>query len=430
MPNIFSLFAGQPKVSDYARTDRIAQYARFKRIYDGTLIREGQGKIQEVKRLVFNYAQPIANVSASFLAGKPLSFEHSGGQTLDDAMTQEMAAIWQRSGGGNKFLQAALLAGVQGDCALKIELVPGSSNAYRLRWLDASICFPEFDPHDCERLTGFVIAYEVQLPQGGTQAYIEVWRDGVVTTDIDGERITTESYDESRWGGGPPFVWIPNQSLLSETYGRSDLRCLVDLIERFDHTASKQDQIIDYYAKPSIVFKGVQKPASSSFDSRIGTAYFLADQADAYFLEWKGNAPAVGEDLERLRDAISEVSETPRIAFGKLDGGLSQLSGVALKVLYAPLIGKTLRKQTTYGPGLQRAMHIALAAQGMPVEPSALCVNWPDPLPGNTLEALQALQIKAGLGVSREQILREMDYTPEEIAQNEAEASRFPSPLH
>lgn len=412
-----SLFS-RPSVQSYVRSDRVQQYGRFKRLYDGLLVRSNLALTEQQKRVVFNFAQPIANISAAFLAGKPLSFEHSGGKTEDDTLTQEMAAIWTRSGSDQKFLEAARLGAIQGDSCLKVEET--EDGKYRLRWMDAAICFPEFDPHDCEKLTGMVIAYEVAGLQGGTRAYMESWRDGVVTID-DGDNPTeTKTYDEKLWGGGPPFVWIPNERMLGECFGRSDLQCLVDLIERFDHTATKQDQIVDYYAHPNIVFRGISKPTNGKFDNKIGNAFFVPADGDVFFVEWKGNAPAVGEDLERLRDAISEVSETPRIAFGKTDSGVTQLSGVALKVLYAPLLAKTQRKQASYGPGLERALFIALAASGKKVDPTAISVDWPNPLPGDELADLKALQIKS-TWLSDEQILREMEYTPEEIVQNLAE---------
>jgi hypothetical protein len=70
-------------------------------------------------------------------------------------------------------------------------------------------------------------------------------------------------------------------------------------------------------------------------------------------LEVLGDLSSALEFYRELKQALYEVTSVPPVATGKLDS-IGQLSGLALGILYGPLIAKTEKKQGTYGDMLEQ----------------------------------------------------------------------------
>lgn len=200
-----------------------------------------------------------------------------------------------------------------------------------------------------------------------------------------------------------------------DMFGESDLKPIAELVEQYDHLMEKQSRIIDYYASPNLMVKGVSK-SQIEISKGERTMFFLPENGDIKFIEWTGAPQGIEEHIKMVREAISEISETPQIAFGKTETGMSNVSGIDLKILYGPLVSKTERKrQKSWGPQLERAMQIALLAENIEVELDKLSINWMSPLPENEVEEWQIGAEKAAMGVSKKQVMRENGYTEDEI---------------
>jgi hypothetical protein len=369
-------------------------------------------------KMEYGLAEPIVNASADFLAAKDITF-----QVADDEDTTGLCAdIWTDSGGTAAFLENAINGAMLGDAVILIQKKEDDERAY-LKWLDPCVCFPIFDPHDCERLLALTIAYQIPAPVGhGVIDYREEWVDGTVTIKENGIVTGTDTYDQELFGGEVPAVWIRNQKRKGEVYGRSDLQCCDVLIEKYNHQNVKQDKIIDYYSSPNIMVKGVNK---RQFEMTKGerTVYFLPADGDMGFVEWQGTAQtqAVEAQINRCRETISEVSETPQAAFSQLPTGLGDVTGIALRLMMGPLLKKTDRKRGSWGPCLEKAMWFALLVEGKKVDLEALSITWPDPLPTNLVEFWQIATQKDAMGVPKKQILREANYSEDQIEEFEAE---------
>jgi len=422
--NLFGWSIGRTAQSG-REENRVARYARFARLFDGWMVRENTSLQTQSKRLVYNFFRPVVTVSATWLAGQPLAFEVESGS---DADAQYLSDLWQRSGSDEAFLKTAYQAGIYGDACIKIE--PSEQGAV-LKWIDPSICFPEFDPHDHTRLVAMVVAYKTQLATGGDVEYRADYRAGTVTVRIDGHLVSEGSYDEAALGG-PPFVWIPNDHVVGSCVARSEIEPIVPLVERYEHTALAHFNVLDYHGSPNLAVFGSARPQSETTEKGVKTVYwFNSPEGRIEMVGWHGSFPAYGEELERLRDAIAEISEVPRVAFGRMEG-TTAISGVALRILYGPLVAKTDRKRAVWGPALERAVWMAAMVDGMSLDPERIHAVWQDPMPGDDLAQLEGLEAKARLGVSRSQILKELEYSPEEIdamaaerdAQDERDSAR------
>lgn len=397
---------------------RIAYYIRYRRMYDGWIIRENTSQVEQWKPLRFNYAQPIVNIGADFLAGKPITFTVNNNENAMNKADE----IWTESGGSGRFHENATLAGIYGDaCAILSK--PEDEEVTCIRWLDPCICSPVFDPHDYERIMELAIGYEIPL-NGRAVKYSEVWKEGTVTIKHDDTIVSTDSYDEEAFGG-VPAVWIRNRYVKGDTYGCSDIAPVAELIEEYDHLCEKMTRIVDYYAAPNIMAKGISKKQMETLPKGERTMYFVGNEGDMKFIEWAGPAPGIDVHLDRVFRTIANISETPEIALSQQQDKIGPISGIALKLLFGPLLAKTTRKRTTvWEPALTRIMWMALLNEGIQVELDELSIEWQDPLPEDITAFWTTATQKDEVGVSKKQILREAGYTEEEIGQMEEERAK------
>lgn len=400
---------------------RFSEYAKYKRLYDGQILRIATDTREQMKDIAFNLAGPVVNTSADFLAGQPIVFTVKDAEgNGNEGATRIAGEIWARSGAESKFLPAAIRAGIYGDCPVIIRR--DEANKVYLDFPSPDIVYPTFDPHDVDRITRAIVAYSVINENGDQEGYYEDFSAGTITRTV-GDQSETFSYDPSKFDGGVPVLWIRNLCI-GELFGRSDLTPLKRLLERYDHISEKELDIVDYYSSPNVVAKGptIQELTGNSIPFGFRRLFAIKETHDIEYLEWKGDRPDVEKSIEHVRQAIAEISEVPSIAFGKVPTGLSQVSGVALKILYGPLLAKTRRKRASYGPILERAMLFALREDGQVIpEEQSVSIAWTDPTPVNEVEKWQTANEKEGAGVSIAQTLREAGYDDSEIVKIQAE---------
>lgn len=400
----------------FARDPRLWKYARFMRAYEGYAVRGtvGNTALQEWKRLKYNFCRPIVNVGAQWLVGGPAIWDIKTSDAAVDAAT----AIWERSGSDGAFIKAALLGAIYGD-AVALATIDDKKLA-RIQFIDPSVCNPVFNSHNASLLDSVGIAYDMLGKAGDRVMYEEEWRpDGYYIKDSSETDTYHKVTDYSPWGGELPVSWITNQGMLGRAFGFSDLENVVELVEEYDHLCSKRTRVVDYYASPNLYIKGVTK---SDFTKDETTVIFLPKDGDIGFVEWQGNAPDLGEQLISIRETISEISETPAIAFGKIDSGFASATGVSLKVLYGPLMTKTMRKRASWVPALERAMRLALHSEGIICDQHDVRLILPDPSPSNSLEETQELVMEKSIGASNSILLAKKGYTSEEIRDMKTEA--------
>jgi SPP1 family phage portal protein len=393
MPNIPMARSDRRQNRYLAHQDRLRNYERYLRSYQGYSVR---GPLlsrvpSEDKRIKFNYSQPVVNLSSGWMCSQPVDWEVDG----DPDATKEAYRIWDRSGSDRALLDASLCGSIYGDMvAIATQDDKGKP---RIEFVDPSICYPTFDGSDYSILTTLDIAWQVTQEEGMEQpvTHREFYTQDSLTVYENDVEVERRTYDAI------PAVWIRNASIKGQPFGLSDLQNIVDLVEEYDHIASKQTRIIDYYASPALVFHGVQQKSDIQKDMK--TAFFMSEDGKVEYLEWKGNTPDIETNLTRIRNAIAEISQVPAVAFGQSDSGLTSISGVALQILYGPLINKTRRKRSSWGPGLEYLMQQALLASGYAVDVESVNIIWPESMPvdGQGKIAEETAKVAANLSSRR-----------------------------
>lgn len=405
-------------------TSRITQYAAFEQAYRGFKVRDRNRVITEAQldRIKFNFCEPVVDFAVAWIAGPPLRFsiKHENDE-LAKTLTQAANDIWDRSCGDSRFVEGALNCCIHGDMAIVVRR--RDDGKALIDFVDASICYPEFSPTNVSELESLTVAFKYNK-DGQLHVREEQWlRDGYKFV------VDELVVDEGRFDlqGNVPAVWIKNDGLKSDCFGRSEIDRILDLVLEYDHVASKETRIIDYNAAPITALTGVKK-GQAELQKDVRSVWYLPENAKAELLELKSDGDRVAAQLARIEEAIQKISFTPAIAFGTIDRGFSNATGISLKILYGPLEKKTQRKRALWGPQIQQAMWLAMRIEGNTLPLEHVDLIWQDAAPHNLSDALDQLEAKKRLGASTRQLLLEAGYDDETIemmmAERDAEEER------
>ncbi len=218
-----------------------------------------------------------------------------------------------------------------------------------------------------------------------------------------------------------PVVHIQNvaQPLFYE--GISDVEPLIPLQDELNTRLSDRASRITFQAFKMYLAKGIE-----GFEDRTvspGRMWFT-DNTQASIQQFGGDSASPSEDLhiQEIREALDKASGVTPVAAGVLKDKIGNLtSAIALRMTLIGMLAKTERKHYAYGQGIKEIaammMHLLDKTKIYPntKEERIFDVIFPSPLPENTLEKLNEAKLKKELGISQEQVLRELGY---EISQS------------
>lgn len=400
------------QVQDAADHERQQLMAKSLCYYDGDEPRE----ILKVKRgepddnVSINYSEAIVEKGVSFLFGDELDIEIGGeGDETGEALLDE---VWPEDDRHADLIDLGTNGGIFGHAWLKIVL---ENNKPTVCILDPLNMSAQWDPKNYKK----VLRYRNQYNTTDEQGKPIIWRED---TEPDGPNwIIREFYsrpDSAIWvpaGETPwPYPFAPvfeckNLPKPNEFYGRADLSkyvlALIYYIARVDSLVNK---IIRVHASPKPVARGMRPQ-----DLKVGTdetLFLPAMENELKLLEMTGDLLGAMAFRKQLREALSEVSHVPEVATGKLEN-VGQLSGLALKILYGPLVDQTSKKRRLYGKLIKNLVRGLLAISGKPEQD--VRINWPNVLPGDEKAATDTAIAKKQIGVSEDTLMRELGYDPD-----------------
>lgn len=383
----------------------------------------------------------VVDTGVDFLFGQGVEFavaprdEDAPGPDSDvDPVAEQQAyldQLWRHNRKQTLLREWATSGAIAGDAYLKfvpaqdkagtdheiIELDPASVTMYwapgNIRRIVAyRIMFNDQDP-----ATGEVIVRREDHIQGESGAHWDIRR---YVGKATGLSIGTDTRTQFRWEPdttlGPedrwPHAWpqvIHAKNLPSphEVYGRPDLTDdLVRLNGTINRTAANLNKTLRLFAHPQpwAVGEDPTKLKRAINDAAIGAMMCFPAGTTLGTLELQAEGmTASGSFLDRLDDKFYELARVPRVAAGKVDG-IGALSGVALLILYRPLIAKNQSKRDTYGEALAVLNQRILEYAGFGADLDVSCM-WPDVLPRNEKEETETGMNLRDLGVSRQTIL-------------------------
>lgn len=291
--------------------------------------------------------------------------------------------------------------------------------------LDPSYVTPIFQEDDYEIVVGYKIQYTFRTGSGRVKVrrtLIEPNNEDMDPTNADSWVITVQEsigqgdFIEVRepefWDYPfPPILDAQNLPKPNEYWGKSDIeRDVVDLNFALNRSLSSMQRILRLHGHPKPYAKGVTPDQIAILIQGVDRIWTLPADADIGQLEMTGDLQAAIEFFRQMKSGFHEVAKNPQVDPDKL-GSVGGLSGVALRILYQPLLEQTGTKHGTYGDFL-RELNRRLMVLGR-LEPKPVTIAWPDPIPLDIKETAEGLSIARDLGLSQETALGILGFDPE-----------------
>jgi len=405
--------------------------------------RREQGEAQ----LSVNYVKAFAHFIANFSFGQGVNFRTpTATRAIVPSLLQR---VWETDNHKESILwDMAIQGGVTGDSFAKVAYEEpwtdsvGMHHPGRVRILplNSSHCFPEWHPHDRERLERFKLKYRFWATDNDgarkVHTYTEVLTSEIIEEYVNDERISSRQNPL----GEIPVVHIPNVPVPGSPWGISDVNDILDLNREYNEKATDISDIISYHAAPVTVITGAKASQLERGPNKIWGG--LPKDAQVTNLGLGGNLGEPMAYLEMLKQMMHEMTGVPETALGQRQP-ISNTSGVALAIQYQPMMQTWHLKKQQYGKGLSQINRLVLLTLAIkephvfqfdPSRTSELkdgeypvldlndpityrsTAHFPPPLPTDVLVKLNEIQSKMGLGIeSKRGALRELGYEfPEE----------------
>jgi hypothetical protein len=391
-------------------------------------------KDQPNDNVISNRCAPVVEKGASFLFGQVLKIEGQDKDFIEGLWGNDDKRMTRLS----KF---ALNGGVCGQIFAK--LIPARPNMRypRIVTLDPQLIRIVTAPDDCELHLAYIIEYpgsgDLQKRQIITR--IDPEGDAAIVGEFDlDDTWTIVDYvrrgQVGRWMqvGIPeqwPYPFAPiftSQNLPhpNEPWGISDLTPdLIQMNNVLNFIQSNTARVLKFHGHPKTWGKGFK---ASQLTVGIDDVLIIeAMDGTLQNLEMHSDLQSALHMIALLMANMDERSRVPAVALGRetaLPKG--NISGVALQLLFQPLIEKTIQKQRLYGEFIRDVTRAGLVLSGrIPIESYEdyeVGIHWQDLLPMDDLLAAQVALILEQLGVSLDTILLRLGFSPEDEARKKA----------
>lgn len=392
-------------------------------------------------QMMLNYYRAFTDFVINFTFGKGVSFRSP--KETEAIVPDLLERVWEVDNNKATLLwEIGQQGSVSGDCFIKVAYEEpytdpsGRQHPGRVRILplNSSFCFPEFHPHDRERLIRFKLKYRFwgTSLEGTRQVFTYT---EILTEDIIEEYINDELID-SRPNplGTIPVIHIPNVRISGSPWGLSDCNDIININRSYNETATDIADIINYHAAPVTVIIGAKASQLEKGANKVWGGL----PKDAKVENLEGGAQGLKgamEFLAMMKKSMHEMVGVPETALGQSQP-ISNTSGVALSIMFQPLMNRYHQKIIQYARGLERVNELILLSlavkepesfkwnpesntpikQGQlpeldPNDPMTYLsyVHFPQPLPLDKLIALNEVQSLLSLGLeSKEGALRSL----------------------
>jgi hypothetical protein len=282
----------------------------------------------------------------------------------------------------------------------------------RILVLPSSICFPEYgDNLDKDLMTSFSIMFPIPKKRvgmfGRESVQYDIYRQTWTRDNVE-EWIN----DNLKWRKPNKYKVIPivhgkNFPMVGRNSGIGDLEDVIPLNVEINMKKSNVSEIIDYHSAPVTVVFGARVGQLERGVNKVWGG--LPKDAKVENLHLEGDLDAAEKFVDDLKVAMHEVGGIP---IGSLGGDMkiSNTSGVALQIIYMPILERVAVKQIMTKEALQILNKIILKiglVEKMITRPAGMSgedfyyneVHFEGVLPKDEVQELEKIDKEMMLGV-------------------------------
>lgn len=225
------------------------------------------------------------------------------------------------------------------------------------------------------------------------------------------------------WGAVPLFHFGNNADLGQP--GRSELQNVLPLQNALNKAVTDQLVAQEFVAFPQRWATGLEVDVDPTtgkpippFTPGVERIWAVASETAKFGEFAQARLTEFIATQDALRAEIARVSGTP-LHYLLLQSG-DFPSGEAMRTAEARFLAKVRDRQVAFGNTWEDVLSFALRVAGSAAD-ATLSTLWRDPTPRNEKEQAEVATLKAGLGVSNTQLLRELGYSDPQIKQMQQE---------
>lgn len=411
---------------DNKQVERLKKIKRAFNFYEGYHWEEMPE--MDTPELTINYCRAFVNKFVAFELGK--SFTMSTHNSMEDVVVTDdgrnsfeyLEDVWEDNDKFRLITDIGQMKSITGESWLQVRYFSPEeledpfgeypNGRVRVMLLPTSVVFPEFDPHDRDKITRVTIMYTYEkIIRTGILGkltkkqvlYKQIWtKDECVVIDDGQEPVTFPNKY-----GVIPFVLIRNLTVVGRNEGLSDLEDIIPLNVELNLKESNVSEIIDYHAAPITIVYGAKVGNLEKGANKMWGG--LAKDARVENLELNGDLGASQGHISNLKLQMCEVGGIPETVLGGAQA-ISNTSGVALQYINLPLIERTRVKKLNTENGIEAINKLILLVsvlEGLIHKPADIpnrdffytdC-SIPDTLPKDMLLELQQIQQEMKIGI-------------------------------
>lgn len=418
-----------------AEKERLDEMKKCWKAYRGDFVKplKMRNKEQTDDNVIINRCAPIVDKGVSFLFGQELKIEGADQEYLD--------GLWGDDDDRMTLLSLlAMNGGVCGQAFIKIIPATGAMKYPRLVVLDPMLVriVTAWDDYT------LTLAYIIEYPWVGDMQTRQV----IARVDPDSNLYDNYRLDDTwtitnyvrkgqqgQWVQAgvreewpypfAPILCCQNLPMPGDAWGAADLNCsLIGQNDSLNFVQSNMLRIIKYHAHPKTYARGLTKDQMT-----IGVDGVIVLQAPDSLLanlEMQSDLSSSLNFAATLRSDMDEYSRVPAVALGRLaemPGG--DISGVAMRLMFQPLLEKTTQKRRLYGRLIRDVSRAALVLAGKigveTYEDYPIELHWQDMLPADTLASAQESLVLKQIGVSDQTLLSRLGFDPDEEMEKSAD---------
>lgn len=337
-------------------------------------------------------------------------------------ITEYLEDVWREN---NKFrfcLELGQSKSITGDGWIHTRYYPNGTfddpfNEYekgkvKIIVVPTGIAFPEYDPHDKDKLVRFTMAYPIEVEKESFISrksrvkkviYKAVWTKDTVEEWIGTElkRRFKNKYEVI------PFVQIKNFPVVGRQEGVGDLDDIIPLNVELNTKLSDVSEILDYHSAPITLVFGAKVSNLEKGANKVWGG--LPKDGKVQNLELQGDLSASMGYISDLKGTMNEIGAIPE---GSLGGkmAISNTSGVALSYANLPLIERIRVKRAMSREGIEKVNKLILLIslkEGLIKKPENMSyrdfynneVIFPDTLPKDELMELNKIESEFRLAI-------------------------------
>jgi hypothetical protein len=395
--------------------ERLREMAEAWRAYNGVYepaltVKKGEAN----PNIELNFARLIVNKGVSFLFGQDVGWDIDA--TSNSELEKWLDRFWRANRKMFTLQKLATNGAVCGHPALKIIPPKEGEEFARLQVINPSMLTVFWEPDDFDQVQEYRLEWdyvETSPAPSGRSSVATIYRrqrhiNRGLRWDIVDEQGSSalgpwRTIKETEW----PFPFsaiVDTQNLPDpvEYYGAPDLEPdILRVINRLNFIVSNWNKILRHHAHPRQW--GVGFEADELKVAPDETLVLPHEDAKLDLLEMKGAMTSTDRLYGHIKEALHEIARIPEVTVGKVEA-IGNLSGVALSILYQPLLELTYVKRVTYGPLLEEINRRVLWISGKGQDVHVDNV-WGELLPSDPKLQHELAQMQQEMGLASDETL-------------------------